>query len=461
MAYSGPLAGIILAAGKGTRMKSELPKGLHLLCGLPLVEHVGRALRSVGVRRPILVIGYQGDLIRAQLGDEHYAYAYQLEQMGTGHAALMVREMLESHHGPVLIVPGDVPLVSEEILRSLVETHTASGSDATLASCRLQRPYGYGRVVRDDDGAITRIVEEKDASEEERSISEINSSVYCFDAEKLFEVLPKLGNRNAQGEYYLTDAIAAIREAGGSCESVIFDDPAVLLGVNDRWQLAEAGAVMRKRILKRHALNGVTIDDPDNVHIGPDVTIGPDTTILGMTMIEGATKIGSGCIIGPFSRVADSEIGDGCQVMMSHLNLAVLHGGVRCGPFANLRPGATIGERARVGNFVEVKNSELGAGVSASHLTYLGDTTVGAGSNIGAGTITCNYDGRSKHETTIGENVFVGSNSTLIAPVTIGQNAFIAAGSVITKDVPDGALGIGRTRQEVKDGWAKRWRKKE
>lgn len=425
-----------------------------------MVEYVGRAARGAGVRRPIIVIGHQGDLLRSKLGEQNYAYAYQQEQMGTGHAALMARDMLRTHKGPVLVLPGDAPLLTEEALSALLAHHFASAATATLATCIADNPFGYGRVVRDGDGHVSEIIEEKDATPDQRQIKEINTSIYCFDCESLFDVLPKLGNSNAQGEYYLTDSVAAIYKKGGRVETVVFQDGSLLMGVNDRWQLAEAAAKMRSRILQRHALNGVTIEDPNSIHIGADVDIGPDSTILGMTVIDGASKIGSGCVIGPMSRVNDSEIGDECHVLMSHLNLAVMKEGSRCGPYANLRPGAVIGERVKIGNFVEIKNATLGDNTSVSHLTYVGDASVGSGANIGAGTITCNYDGKKKHRTTIGDGVFVGSNSTLVAPLTIGENAFIAAGSVITGDVPADSMGIGRARQEVKEGWAKRWRER-
>lgn len=460
MAHQTPIACIILAAGKGTRMKSDLPKGLHAVCGLPMVEYVGRAARGAGVRRPIIVIGHRGDLLRASLGEQHYAYTYQQEQMGTGHAALMARDLLQSHKGPVLVLPGDTPLLTSDALQAMISHHNNTKSAATLATCRVDNPFGYGRVVRDSSGNVAQVVEEKDATPDQRNIREINTSIYCFDSELLFEVLPKLGNANAQGEYYLTDAVSAIYDKGAQTETVVFEDESLLIGVNDRWQLAEAASMMRRRILRRHALNGVTIEDPNSTHIGADVDIGVDTTILGMTILEGATKIGSGCIVGPMTRVTDSEIGDECHVLMSHLNLAVMQEGSRCGPYANLRPGAIIGERAKIGNFVEVKNSTLGSNASVSHLTYIGDATVGDGVNIGAGTITCNYDGKKKHRTVIGDGTFVGSNSTLVAPVTIGNNAFVAAGSVITGDIPEDAMGIGRSKQEVKEGWAKRWRER-
>lgn len=460
MSSAKPVAGVILAAGKGTRMKSDLPKVLHGVCGLPMVEHVGRAMRAAGVRRPIIVIGHRGDLIRAKLGDSHYAYVLQAEQLGTGHATLVAADALASHDGPVLVTPGDTPLLTAEALGALVDRHMESQAKATVATFVLDDPTGYGRVVRGQDGRISSIVEHRDADDQVRRIQEVNAGIYCFDARSLFALLPKLHNANAQGEYYVTDAVAALHAEGGAIESVVFDDPSILAGVNDRWQLAEAAQGLRTRILRQHALNGVTIVDPSSTYIGADVQIDPDCQIEPMTTLDGSTRIAAGSVIGPNSRVTDSIIGEGCVVLMSHLNGATLSEGSRCGPFANLRPGAFLGERVKVGNFVEVKNARIGEASSVSHLTYIGDAEIGASVNIGAGTITCNYDGFEKHKTTIEDGAFVGSNSTLVAPVRIGRGAIVGAGSVITIDVPADALALGRTRQENKEEWAKSWRLK-
>lgn len=455
-----PLAGVILAAGKGTRMISDLPKCLHSVCGIPMVEHIGRAMRAVGVRRPILVIGHRGDLLRAALGEEHYAYAYQMEQLGTGHAALMAREHLESHDGPVIVAPGDTPLLNEDALRQLVERHLATKAQATVATVLMDDPRGYGRLVRDADGRPRAIVEDRDATPEQRHIREINSAVYCFDAKTLFRLLPKIGNTNAQGEFYLTDVLARIGEEAKTIEAVTFPDPRIFQGVNDRWQLAEAAADMRRIILRRLALSGVTIVDPSSTFIGADVEIAPDTCIEPMTTIQGKSVIGPGCVIGPMSNLLDAEVGAECVVLMSSVNGARLLEGSRCGPYAHVRPGSVIGPRAKVGNFVEVKNAEMGEGVAASHLSYIGDATIGPRTNIGAGTITCNYDGFAKHRTTIGEEAFIGSNTTLIAPIQIGDRSIVAAGSVVTRDVASDSLAIARAKQEEKQEWAIQWRRR-
>ncbi|MBI1755517.1 MAG: bifunctional UDP-N-acetylglucosamine diphosphorylase/glucosamine-1-phosphate N-acetyltransferase GlmU [Fimbriimonas ginsengisoli] len=454
-----PLAGIILAAGKGTRMKSDLAKGLHPVCGLPMVELVVRAMREAGVERPIVVIGHGGEAMKQALGED-CDYAWQREQLGTGHAALMAAEFLAGYDGPVLVAPGDAPLLTGAALKRLAGYHRKMQAECTLASVELDDPTGYGRIVRDKLGLLTRIVEQKDAYEGVREIKEINVSVYCFDARTLFRLLPTLGKNNSQGEYYLTDVLAAIVKEGSHALVEKFEEPETFLGVNDRWQLAEADKALRRRILRKHALSGVTIRDPDTVMIGPDVSIGHDAIIEAGTTLGGKTEVGPGCRVGPYTIVDDSVLGRNCLVYMSRLSEARLGDEVKVGPFANLRPGCVLENRVKVGNFVEVKNSTIGEGAAASHLAYLGDTSVGPGTNVGAGTITCNYDGFAKHRTEIGANAFIGSNSTLVAPITIGDGALIAAGSVITRDVPADALGLGRAKQEVKENWAAQWRKR-
>ncbi len=451
------VAGIILAAGKGTRMKSDLPKGLHRICGVPMAALVGRAMKASGIGRVVVVVGHGGDLLIEALGPD-YEYAWQVEQKGTGHAALMTAPNFEDSLPDAIIVsPGDTPLLGPDVFQELLARHCETGAQCTLASAMLEDASGYGRVVRDDRGPC-RIVEDKDATPDEKRIREVNAAIYCFDARLLFEILPTLSADNAQGEYYLPDVISAIRGRGGKVEAAVFDDRDILRGVNDRWQLAEASKALRVKILRRHAIAGITIVDPDTTFIEPDVEIGPDTTIEPGTILEGTTRIGAASHIGPNTKIQDSTIGNGCTVLMSHLNEATMLDGARCGPYANLRPGAVLGESAKVGNFVEVKNATLGAKVAVSHLSYIGGGSVGDNSNIGAGTIFCNYDGYMKNRTQIGENVFVGSNSTLVAPITIGNGAFVAAGSVITRDVGNDALALGRARQEEKEGWAREWR---
>ena len=457
MTQSAPPAGIILAAGKGTRMKSELPKVLHRICGLPLAEWVGRAMIEAGVKKPVMVIGHGGELLQEALGDK-YEYVWQRDQLGTGHAALQAAELMAGCSGPVMIAPGDTPLISGEVLKALLDRHHTSASGCTVATSHLAEPKGYGRIVRDGTGGIGRIVEQKDATERELQINEVNSGIYIFDGTLLFEILPTLGNENTQGEYYITDALEKVSKGGGKVEGMPFDDFSLLLGVNDRWQLAQAEKIMRQRILMWHAMNGITLQDPDTTYIEADVKIGQDSTIEANTHLRGSTAIGQGCKVGPNTLMVDCQVGNETKITMSHLFQAKIGSKVKVGPFANIRPGAVLGDNCKIGNFVEIKNAQLGEAVAASHLTYIGDAEIGAGSNIGAGTITCNYDGHEKFRTKIGAKTFVGSNSTLVAPLTIGDDAFIAAGSVITEDVPDTALALGRARQEVKEGWVLRWR---
>jgi bifunctional UDP-N-acetylglucosamine pyrophosphorylase/glucosamine-1-phosphate N-acetyltransferase len=457
MQVNNCVAGIILAAGKGTRMRSDLPKGLHLVCGLPMVEHVARAIRAAGVQTPVLVVGHGGEKIQAALGDG-YHYAWQHEQLGTGHAALMAAEAMAGYEGPVIVACGDTPMLEADTFVSLLEAHRDSGATATLATSVLADPQGYGRIVRDSSGEFLRIVEQKDASPEERGIREVNAALYCFDSQTLFRILPTIGNSNAQGEYYLTDVLQTLVDEGAKVVAKVFDDPDLLVGINDRWQLALADADMRRRVIRRHAINGVTFLDIDSVSVGMDVTIGVDTIIEPQTILVGKTAVGAGCRIGPFTKVLNSTFGENCSVVASVVDRARVGSNVAIGPFAHLRPKADLGDGVKIGNFVEVKNSKLEPGAKVSHLSYIGDASVGADTNVGAGTITCNYDGFFKSRTEIGANVFVGSNSTLVAPVTIGDDAIIAAGSVITQDIPADAMAFGRARQETKDGRATNWR---
>jgi bifunctional UDP-N-acetylglucosamine pyrophosphorylase/glucosamine-1-phosphate N-acetyltransferase len=460
MSARTPTAGLILAAGKGTRMKSERPKALHEVAGVPMVAHVSRAMRAAGVERPVVVVGFGAEEVVAALGSEHHDFVVQQEQLGTGHAALCAADRLASHQGPVLVTPGDTPMLGAETLSSLVASYWETGAQAAMATFVTVEPDGYGRIVRDEEGLVAAIVEHRDATPEQRQILEVNPAVYCFEAQALFSVLPRLGTDNAQGEIYLTDAIAAIRAGGGKVVAHVFDDPDEFMGVNDRWQLAEASRILRLRILRRHAMNGVTIVDPTSTYVSQQVEIEADALIEPMTVIEGETRIAAGARVGPNAWIKDSTIGPDCRVFMSHVDQAFMEAGSRCGPFSNLRPGTRLGEGVKVGNFVEIKNSEVGAQTAVSHLTYIGDATVGERANIGAGTITCNYDGYRKHRTKIGSGAFVGSNSTLVAPIEIGDNAFVAAGSVVTKPVPEWTLAVGRAKQEMREEWVKSWRAK-
>ncbi|MBS1704974.1 MAG: bifunctional UDP-N-acetylglucosamine diphosphorylase/glucosamine-1-phosphate N-acetyltransferase GlmU [Armatimonadetes bacterium] len=460
MQSQSSLAGVILAAGKGTRMKSDLPKCLHTVCGLPMAELVGRAMHEIGIAKPVVVVGHKGESLQAALDTDRYDFAWQNEQLGTAHATMMAAPMLDGKSGSVVVSPGDVPLLSAEALRELVTKHHDSGAKATIGTCILNDPSGYGRIIRDSDGKVCGIVEHRDASPEERKISEINSAVYCFDSETLLRLLPTIEPNNDQGEFYLPDVIKKIYDEGGLVETLVYDDFFVFQGVNDPWQLAMAGKELRTRILKHHALLGTLIVDPDTTYIGADVKIGSQTVIHPMTTLEGTTVIGSNCHIGPLSVLVSSVVGDGSTVLMSHVNRGEIGEDCRVGPYSHIRPKSKIGNHCKIGNFVELKNAALGDSVAAGHLAYVGDAVVGSGTNVGAGTITCNYDGVDKHMTHIGENVFVGSNSTLVAPVAIGDGAYVGAGSVITNSVAADALALGRARQVEKPEWASRRRKK-
>ncbi len=452
-----PVAGIILAAGKGTRMKSDLPKCAHPVCGLPMVELIARAMREAGVERPIIVIGHGGDQIEKLLGKD-FDYVWQHEQHGTGHAAQLAMVPLSNFQGSVLISAGDTPLVDASVFRELLGIHKTSGAVATAATALIADPTGYGRMIRDENGKLARIVEHKDATPSEREIREVNAAIYCIDADALRLHLPNLKNDNSQGEYYLTDLLAAISQAGGDVEGCIFADHAILRGVNDRWQLANADKELRRRILKRHALNGVTLLDIDTILIGPNVQIGQDTVLEASTYLLGSTAIGKNCRIGPCTRLHDTKVGDDTVITFSQADSTEVGSKVWIGPYANLRPHTKIADQAKVGNFVELKNTSLGKGGKVNHLSYVGDATIGDETNVGAGTITCNYDGFDKHRTEVGAHAFIGSNSTLVAPLRIGDGAMTAAGSVINKDVPAGAGAFGRARQETKPEWAAQWR---
>jgi bifunctional UDP-N-acetylglucosamine pyrophosphorylase/glucosamine-1-phosphate N-acetyltransferase len=446
---------VILAAGKGTRLKSALAKVLHRAGGRALVEHVVRtckaALPEAGV---VVVVGHQAEDVRAVVEPLGAATVVQEPQLGTGHAVLMVREALGSARHAV-VVPGDAPLIRPETLAGLWRAHRVGSATVTLLSALLENPTGYGRIVRKHDGTVAAIIEEKALREEQRAIREINSSIYCFTLAKLWPVMQELKPANVHKELYLTDAIALLDQRGEKVLAEIAPDAHEVLGCNTRAELAEVDRIFRAR--KRAALMdaGVTMYLPETVLVDADVAVGADTVIEPAVQLLGTTRIGAGCVIQTGSVIASSVIEDGVTVK-PHCVVASsrLASGVVVGPFAHLREGAELRHGARVGNFVEVKKSVLEEGVKSMHLTYLGDATVGKSSNIGAGTITCNYDGVRKNPTRIGERVFIGSGTELVAPVQVGDGAYIAAGSTITEDVPADALAIARERQAVKEGWA-------
>ncbi|HEY3268006.1 MAG TPA: bifunctional UDP-N-acetylglucosamine diphosphorylase/glucosamine-1-phosphate N-acetyltransferase GlmU [Armatimonadota bacterium] len=458
MSETKPVVALIMAAGKSTRMKSRTPKVLHRVAGRAVVDYIVQAAQEgCGVQRTIAIVGHEADRVREYLTSrwgEDMGFALQSPQNGTGHAVMQAEPLLQGFDGDVLTLAGDTPLVTSDVLRSLLEHHRISGATATVLTAVMENPGAYGRVVRTPAGAVARIVEAKDATAEEKAIGEINTSIYCFRSEPLFRALARIRPENAQGEYYLTDVIALLAADGERVEAVVSPDPAVVMGVNTRSELAIAADAVRRRTNKRLMLSGVTIIDPANTYIDVEVAIGPDTVIYPGCVIEGATTIGSDCVIGPHTHLVDCALGDDVRCEHSKANLVEMADHSRVGPFAHLRPGTSLAEEAKIGSFVELKKATVGRDVHISHLTYAGDVTIGDNSNIGGGTITCNFDGRKKNPTTIGSNVFVGSNNTLVAPVTIGDGAYTAAGSVITEDVPADALALGRARQVVKEGWA-------
>jgi bifunctional UDP-N-acetylglucosamine pyrophosphorylase / glucosamine-1-phosphate N-acetyltransferase len=450
-------AAIILAAGRSTRMVSKLPKPLHPICGLPLTGHVVRACRDAGVERIVVVVGHQADAVMAGLGDG-VEYAHQAEPRGTGDAVSSAEPLLRDWDGTVLVLAGDVPLLPAAALRRLIEHQASSAAAVTMLTAQLDDPTGYGRVVRDEHGNVSAIVEHKDASAEQRQITEWNPSIYAFRARALWSSLARIHPSNAQGEFYLTDTIGIVRQDGQTVDAVSADSAQDVLGVNNRAELAAAESVLRERILLQHMLAGVSVVDPSNTYIDVDVKIGQDTRIEPGTYLCAGTRIGEDCSIGPLARITRSSVGSRCKIWMSHITEATIGSDASVGPFANLRPGTQLADSVKIGDFVETKNAQFGAGAQASHLSYIGDAEVGAGTNIGAGTITCNYDGYRKHRTVIGRNAFIGSHSTLVAPLTVGDGAFVAAGSAVTANVPADAMAIARARTTLKEGWAAAYR---
>lgn len=454
------LAAVVLAAGLGKRMRSELPKVLHPLGGRPMLLHVLDALAGLGVGRVVVVVGYQAAKVQQLLGDR-VEYAYQQEQLGTGHALLCAESSLEGFQGSVIVLNGDTPLLLAEDLRVLVEEHRRAGSVATLITAVVDDPAGYGRIIRDGVGRLTGIVEEADATPAEKTLREVNAGIYCFEPGPVFQALGRIGRNNAQGEHYLVDAVRILLEDGYLVATVQAPDPVRVTGINDRRQLAEAEAAMRHRVINALMQEGVTIVDPNNTYIHPGVSVGRDTVIHPFCFLGGQTVVGSGCTIGPGAHIHSSRIGDGATVLLSVVSESVLEENTRVGPFSHLRPGTLVAAGARIGNFAEVKASHIGRGSKVPHHSYVGDSVVGEGVNIGAGAVTVNFDGVRKHRTHIGDHCFVGCNANLIAPVVLGPGAYVAAGSTITREVPGEALGVARTRQVNREGWARRRKGKE
>lgn len=451
---------VVLAAGKGTRMKSELYKVLHTINGISMVEHVLRAVQQSNVERIVTIVGHGAETVRDVLAD-HSEFALQEDQLGTGHAVLQAKDLLKDEEGSTLVICGDTPLFSAETLNQLFEFHEESNAKGTILTAIAEDPAGYGRVVRQSDKEVSRIVEQKDANEEEQAITEINTGTYVFNNKALFEALDKVGNENAQGEYYLPDVISIMKEAGDTVKAFTMDNFDEAIGVNDRIALAEATRLMTKRINEKHMRNGVTFVNPTATYIEADVEIGQDTLIESGVSLKGNTKIGSHSTIGSNSEIISSNIADHVEIRQSVLEFANVEENVTVGPFAHLRAKSVLKEGAHIGNFVEVKNSVVGKNSKAGHLTYIGDADIGTDVNVGCGTVFVNYDGKNKFRSTIGNDVFIGSGSNIVAPVTVGDRAIIAAGSTVNSDVPEEALAIARSRQEIKDKYWKRFKDKQ
>ena len=454
------LAIVVLAAGQGTRMKSSTPKVLHRLGGRPLLGHVLRSAESLGAELVRVVVRHDRDRIVEALAD--YPGALPVDQddiPGTGRAAQVGLEALPADFdGDVLILSGDVPLIEVATFRSMLDEHRARGADATLLGAELPDPRGYGRVLRGADGMVERIVEEKDATAEEAAVTEINPGVYVFRARPLRDALARVGTENAQGEMYLTDVVGILRRDGGTIAGVTAPDAAAALGVNDRVQLAEAARILNQRVVRRWQLNGATIQDPATTWIDDTATLAPDVTVLPNTHILGATTVATGATLGPDTSLLDTEVGENATVRRSDVTLAVIGANASVGPWAYLRAGAELADGAKAGTFVEIKNSQVGAGSKVPHLSYVGDAEIGEGVNLGAGAITANYDDIAKHRTVVEDHVHTGSHTVMIAPVTLGAGAKTGAGAVVRKDVPPGALAMSVAPQRNLPGWVEKHR---
>lgn len=446
---------VILAAGQGTRMKSKQYKVLHPVCGKPMVQHVVDQVLQLGLEKLVTVVGFGAEQVKAQIGDKS-EFAFQQEQLGTAHAVMQASHYLQDEDGVTLVVCGDTPLITAETMKALLEHHLATNAKATILTAVTEDPTGYGRIIRNRDGHVEKIVEHKDATEEERAIKEINTGTYCFDNKSLFEALRNVSNNNVQGEYYLTDIIEILKTKGEIVSAYQAHSFEETIGVNDRIALSRAEKIMRERINRKHMINGVTIIDPEHTYISLEAEIGRDTVIYPGTIIEGKTVIGEDCIIGPHSEIKNCSVGNGTTIRHSVAHDSEIGNDVTIGPFAHIRPSSKISDEVRIGNFVEIKKSTFGKGSKASHLSYIGDAEVGANVNLGCGSITVNYDGKNKYMTKIEDGAFIGCNANLIAPVTIGKGAYVAAGSTITDDVPGNALSIARARQVNKENYVER-----
>lgn len=447
---------IILAAGEGTRMKSSKPKGLHKVCGKVMLNYVIEAAEEAGIGENILVVGHKKEDVIEETQRDGVKHVTQPmgegHPYGTGFAVMQAKDYIQENDY-IVILYGDTPLITSKTLEKLISFHKKENSSATVLTAEFDDPTGYGRIIRDENNSIISIVEDKDTSVQQKDIREINSGIYCFNGEQLKDVLDKLDNSNAQNEYYITDAIEIINKENLKVGGYKIENNSEIFGVNSRIQLAEAEKVMRKRINDKLMLSGTTIINPEDTYIGDDVEIGEDTVIFPGVMIEGNTIIGSECVIGQNSRISNSRIGNNVEIQSSTIIDSSIDDNTTVGPYAYLRPNSNLGKNVKIGDFVEVKNSKVGDYSKASHLAYIGDALVGKNVNIGCGVVFVNYDGKNKHTTIVEDNVFIGSNSSLVAPVIVKEGGFVAAGSTITDEVPNGALSIARARQVNKDGW--------
>jgi len=442
---------IILAAGKGTRMKSKYPKVIHKVCGKEMVNHVIDVSKKSGVKDIVAILGHGCDVVKEKLPTDTMI-AMQIEQLGTGHAVKMAKDYIKDED-TIVVLCGDTPLIKEETLKRLFDYHLENGYHTTVLTTEVDNPTGYGRIIRDENQDLLKIVEQKDANEEEKLVKEINSGIYCFNGKSLRESLDLLDNNNAQGEYYLTDTIQIMRNKGLKVGAYNGSTIEELMGVNSRVELSRAEDIMRKRINETHMVNGVTIIDTNTTYIEADVQIGNDTIVYPGAMLRGNTIIGSNCIVGMNSNITNSKIGDYTEIENSRIIDSIVGENTNIGPYAYLRPNSNIGNNVKIGDFVEVKNATIEDNSKASHLSYIGDAHVGKDVNIGCGVVFVNYDGKNKYKSIVKDGAFIGSNSNLVAPVTVEEKGFIATGSTITEDVPQGALAIARERQVVKEGW--------
>jgi len=452
------IASIVLAAGKGTRMKSKIPKVLHKVSGKPLIWHVCQAASYMGVEESIIVVGHQAEDVEIEMGDK-YKYALQEEQLGTGHAVMQAEPYLDKEVETIVILCGDTPLLTGLTLKKLLEYHQETKASATVLSAVLADPANYGRIVRNADEQVKAIVEEKDALPQERAIKEINSGTYCFNREALFNALKEITPENKQGEYYLTDVIGVLVKDNQKVEAIAVEDPIEISGVNTRIHLAEAEKVFQKRVNEKWMLEGVSIVDPDVTYIETSVEIGMDTIILPFSQLTGDTRVGEDCVIGPQTTLENTQVGN-----LTHINTTIstdakIGSNCKIGPFSYLRPGTQLADNVKIGDFVEIKKTFVGENSKIPHLSYIGDCTIGENVNVGAGTITCNYDGKNKWQTVLEDGAFIGSNTNLVAPVVIGKNVIIGAGSTITQNVPAEALAIAREKQTNILNWTDRKKK--